>query len=375
MPGKPLAIELFCGTFGWSDGWLALGGRSIGFDLEHLPHHGPVPANAELVLQDVLTLDGRQFREASIILASPPCQAYSYRAMPWKRAKALMPDAVGLEKPDWWDRPIAKMSKSEVEAWRNWEAKYPAPPPDRRLFDACFRIQREASAAAGRHIPMVVENVKGAQPWVGRAKAHYGSYYLWGDVENIGGRIVRSGPVRFGMAGVRAAGRRKPDELPSLNGHDDPRLGRSTVNGSWFGIGADGKSNLADSGSQKVPGFNFHQHEKGEPGGSFQSAAVKVSGLPNGTFPAGELAQGYLDREGVKQSGSGAAGFDDAGHVGNKNRTAELNRPAGMKRADSRRAASALIAKIPYALSEHIARVYWPLGRDEHGEPSWPGKP
>jgi hypothetical protein len=50
------------------------------------------------------------------------------------------------------------------------------------LFDACFRIQREASEAAGRHIPMVVENVKNAQPWVGRANWHYGSYYLWGDV-------------------------------------------------------------------------------------------------------------------------------------------------------------------------------------------------
>jgi hypothetical protein len=28
----------------------------------------------------------------------------------------------------------------------------------------------------------VIENVKGAQPWVGRAKWHYGSFYLWGDV-------------------------------------------------------------------------------------------------------------------------------------------------------------------------------------------------
>jgi hypothetical protein len=26
------------------------------------------------------------------------------------------------------------------------------------------------------------ENVRGAQPWVGRAQWHFGSYYLWGDV-------------------------------------------------------------------------------------------------------------------------------------------------------------------------------------------------
>jgi hypothetical protein len=29
---------------------------------------------------------------------------------------------------------------------------------------------------------MVVENVRGAQPWVGRARWNYGSFYLWGDV-------------------------------------------------------------------------------------------------------------------------------------------------------------------------------------------------
>jgi hypothetical protein len=28
----------------------------------------------------------------------------------------------------------------------------------------------------------VVENVCGAQKWVGRARWHFGSYYLWGDV-------------------------------------------------------------------------------------------------------------------------------------------------------------------------------------------------
>ena len=48
------------------------------------------------------------------------------------------------------------------------------------LFDACFRIQREACEAAGRHIPMVVENVKGAQPWVGKARANFGSFYFLG---------------------------------------------------------------------------------------------------------------------------------------------------------------------------------------------------
>lgn len=141
---KPLAIDLFCGLGGWTEGLLAAGYRVVGFDIErHV--YGEHRYPAQLVLQDVLTLHGRQFKDAALIVASPPCQAYSYRAMPWSRAKAL-------------------------------------PPPDNTLFDACFRIQREACEAAGRHIPLVVENVRGAQKWVGRAKAHFGSFYLWGDV-------------------------------------------------------------------------------------------------------------------------------------------------------------------------------------------------
>ena len=144
VTGKPLAIDLFCGLGGWTDGLLAEGYDVIGFDIErHV--YGEYRYPAQLVIQDVRTLHGSQFRNATLIVASPPCQAYSYRAMPWKRAKAL-------------------------------------PPPDNELFETCFRIQREACEAAGRHIPMVVENVRGAQKWVGRARWNFGSFYLWGDV-------------------------------------------------------------------------------------------------------------------------------------------------------------------------------------------------
>lgn len=136
---KPLAIDLFCGLGGWAEGFIAEGYDVIGFDIEVRPYPG------QLVIQDVMTLHGPQFRNAAVIVASPPCQAYSYRAMPWKRAKAL-------------------------------------PPPDNELFEACFRIQREAIEASGRFIPLVVENVRGAEKWVGSAKWRYGSFYLWNDI-------------------------------------------------------------------------------------------------------------------------------------------------------------------------------------------------
>jgi hypothetical protein len=153
---KPLAIDLFCGLGGWTDGLIAEGYDVIGFDIErHV--YGEHSYPAQLVVQDVLTLHGSQFKTADLIVASPPCQEYSYMAMPWSRAKAK---AAAIRADDTGAEHVRLTA----------------------LFDACFRLQSEACEAAGRHIPMVVENVKGAQPWVGRARWSFGSFYLWGDV-------------------------------------------------------------------------------------------------------------------------------------------------------------------------------------------------
>ena len=151
---KPLAIDLYCGLGGWTEGLLAEGYRVVGFDIErHV--YGEHAYPAQLVLQDVLTIHGQQFKAAALIVASPPCQEYSYMAMPWSRAKAIEADY--------------KAGRRDVKQLT-------------ALFDACFRIQREASEAAGRYIPLVVENVRGAQKWIGRSRYHFGSFHLWGDV-------------------------------------------------------------------------------------------------------------------------------------------------------------------------------------------------
>lgn len=229
-------IELYAGLHGWGEGALSEGFWVVGFDIVDMCAELGLarPKGIDLVIQDVLTLHGSQFKDAAVIVASPPCQAYSYRAMPWSRAKAL-------------------------------------PPPDNTLFEACFRIQREASEAAGRYIPLIVENVRGAQKWVGKAAWHFGSYFLWGDVP--------------ALMPVAIAQKFNPD-------------GTDHAKGSWFAI-ADSMNR--GSRSVKLPANNSADRWEDRP-------IQRLKDAPTGTPP--------------------------------------------------RKAASAMIAKIPFPLSQHIARCY-----------------
>lgn len=310
-----LAIDLFCGLGGWAEGFLAESYSVIGFDNGECGRDLLQRYPGQLVIQDVLTLDGSQFRNAAVIVASPPCQAYSYRAMPWKRAKAL-------------------------------------PPPSNDLFDACFRIQREACEAAGRHIPLVVENVKGAQPWVGRAQAHFGSYFLWGDIAQIGNRIVRRDarwapqslpiPSRTPMKDSVTHRSNGATNFHGVKAGDrciDRTTGKWTTGwnvlnarrfknngGSWFAIGSPGQKQTLGNpvNGTKAPSGSGRRTDKGN-GVRFTSRDCGI--------------------EGVKQHGSGPAWFD-TGIAKHGSRT------------NARKLASAMIAKIPFPLAQHIARVY-----------------
>ena len=114
------------------------------------------------------------------------------------------------------------------------------------------------------------------------------------------------------------------------NTHDDPKRGRKSL--SWC------------EDMRKVPGMNFHDHEKtGGPGRSFQSAAVAHNKQP----------VWFNDDKRWPHKGGGdwfGSGKD-----------CSLMRRMSSK-SSARKAASAQIAKIPFELSSWIARAYYPRG-------------
>lgn len=293
---KPLAIDLYCGLGGWAEGFLSEGYRVIGFDIEaHDYGTGGYPG--ELVIRDVRSIHGSEFKDAAIIVGSSPCQEFSYRAMPWKRAKALPPPYLGME-----------------------------------LFKAQFRIQREACEAAGRHIPLIVENVRGAQKWVGQARWHFGSYYLWGDIP--------------ALMPITSAQKFNPDGTHHGSGSwfaiaDSKNRGANTKNngGSWFNVAhntTSGKGQNPDG--QKVQGPSWSEFNK----------TGKVS-------PHWRMQLLEQRAEAKKGNGSWFGDYQEAKAAGrgSANRYTSSNSLA-------RKKASALIAKIPFPLAQHIARCFKP---------------
>lgn len=277
---RPLCFDIFAGLFGWGEAFAQAGYRVVGFDIEdQFKNFGKkMPNNCELVVRDVRSLSGaemvREYGVPAVIVASPPCQEFSYMSMPWGKAKA-------------------KQRKIEAE-----------PAEQARLtdlFNQSFRIQREVSAVAGHYVPMIVENVRGAQKWVGRARWNFGSFYLWGDVPAL---MPIPGKARKTPEGSQRADR-NPNGTHSF---------ADTLKGE----------------GNKTVGMNWSDRSKR--GQDF-------------TRIAGQQAEGVKVR---------AEGYDY------ENRAFGWKAPLTSSKSKARKRASAEIAKIPWALASWIARTFKP---------------
>lgn len=131
---EPVVVDLCCGAGGWTDPFLDRGLRVVGYDIYRHPEY-----RGELVIGDVLKLQPEDLPEGVVlIVASPPCEEFSRHSMPWTR-------------------------------------KRNPPEPDLRLVKKAFELGRAIQ------VPLVLENVRAAQKWLGPAVAHWGPFYLWGD--------------------------------------------------------------------------------------------------------------------------------------------------------------------------------------------------
>ena len=219
--------------------------------------------------------------------------------MPWKRAKALGPPELGME-----------------------------------LFAQAGRIQREASEAAGRYIPMIQENVRGAQKYVGRAQWHYGSYYLWGDVPALM-PITHKGGVK--VPGMSWSGSDQPG-YKAVAFNDPRHAGTKNSGGSWFNVAHNTTSGTGNNARDVLVA-----EMRGPRGGKvrhdprYPHLDPKHPEYSDGTKQPGI--------SGVRANGKGDRWFQDGA-------------AASGSKSSARKAASARIAKIPFPLAQHIARVY-----------------
>ena len=134
-------LDLFCGRWGWSAAFAARGWDCIGVDLVSYPG----PAGSYLYDLDVLALTPAWIARERIdfIVASSPCEEFSIHGM-----KHFHPNP-----------------------------KYP------ETGIKLFNHTRALCEASG--LPYVMENVRPAQKFVGRAVHHCGPFYLWGNAVPI----------------------------------------------------------------------------------------------------------------------------------------------------------------------------------------------
>jgi len=144
-------LDLFCGRWGWSKAFAKRGWECVGVDLVEPPE---IP-------------NGCTFKEADILdfWGTAPGWAH-YNGNPWACTWSEQFDFIVASSP------CEQFSKHGLKCfWPN--------PPYPELGIKLFNHARQLCEASG--VPYVMENVRSAQEFVGRARHHCGPFYLWGN--------------------------------------------------------------------------------------------------------------------------------------------------------------------------------------------------
>lgn len=136
---KRRMLDLFCGRWGWSKAFAARGWECVGVDLVH--SSDCQPPTSIFCGDNVLDLDAAWIMRCGFdfVCASSPCEQFSVFGMPHFHPNPPYPE-IGI-----------------------------------RLFEHT----RAICEAAG--VMYVMENVKAAQSFVGKAQGRCGPFYLWGN--------------------------------------------------------------------------------------------------------------------------------------------------------------------------------------------------
>ena len=146
-------LDLFSGRWGWSKAFAARGWHCIGVDLQEPPE---IPANCTFIKLDVLKI--------------------RYLSQPIRHFNVLGCDP----NPFWeWCNFDFICASSPCEQFSVHGMKHFHPnPPYPELGIKLFNHTRSLCEAS--RVPWVMENVRPAQQFVGKAVHHCGPFYLWG---------------------------------------------------------------------------------------------------------------------------------------------------------------------------------------------------
>jgi len=126
---------------------------------------------------------------------------------------------------------------------------------------------------------MLVENVLGAQKWVGRARWHYGSFYLWGDVPALMPIVVNRRMKFPANCGPRMWSEREYILLNDGNASAFHHEGATKNNGgSWFNIAHNTTSGHGPPDGRKNGGDWFGS--AGSRSNARKAASAQIAKIP-----------------------------------------------------------------------------------------------